>query len=185
MEYDSALGEGEHGFIPDSAEIAMRRNVMQLTKFRAVDQINKMTDMVDDLGKTVVMSSIVGEEIQTSSPVGVKMIMTRIAFSKTIGVDTTGDGRPDFPLRFEFDYSSTVIQFPLGFCPGDRSNKSDLQRNFKCIGEWGFVIKEWETITKVIDNTAFRKCRTRLYDLVFSCHSSGVSRECPKLESRE
>ena len=55
----------------------MRRNVMQLTRYRAVDQINQMTDLVDELGKTVVMSSVVGEEIQTKSPAGVKMLMSR------------------------------------------------------------------------------------------------------------
>lgn len=52
------------------------------------------------------------------------------------------------PLRFEFKGSQTVVQFPLGFCPGDRSNISDPQRNFKCRGDWGFVIKEWESVLK-------------------------------------
>lgn len=149
LDYDSALGEGELGFIADTPDQAMRQNVMQTTRFRAVDEINELTDMVDELGRTVVMASVLNEEIQTNSPAGVKMIMSRISYSKTMGTDTTGDGKRDFPLRFEIQDSSTVIQFPLGFCPGDTSNKTDLQRNWKCIGEWGFVIKEWECITKV------------------------------------
>lgn len=60
----------------------------------------------------------------------------------------TGDYYPDIPLRFTFEEFGAVIQFPLGFCPGDRSNSSDPQRNFKCRGDWGFVIKMWESITK-------------------------------------
>ena len=71
-------------------------------------------------------------------------------YAKTIGKDINSDGKPDIPLRFDVEYSRSAIQFPLGFCPGDRSNNNSPQINFKCIGEWGFVIKEWETIVKVL-----------------------------------
>ena len=70
-------------------------------------------------------------------------------YAKTIGKDVNADGRPDIPLRFDVEDSTSAVQFPLGFCPGDKSDKSSPQINFKCIGEWGFVIKEWETIVKV------------------------------------
>eukprot|EP00095_Tigriopus_kingsejongensis_P012226 maker-scaffold528_size145933-snap-gene-0.28 protein:Tk12226 transcript:maker-scaffold528_size145933-snap-gene-0.28-mRNA-1 annotation:"cobinamide adenolsyltransferase" len=113
-----------------------------------------MIDLLDQAGKTVVMNSVQGEELKTNSPNGIKMIMAKIPWSKTIGRDTDGDGWPDVPLRFEFDDSDSVIQFPLGYCPGDRKNVSDPQINFKCIGEWGFVLKEWETITKVYPESA-------------------------------
>ena len=37
-----------------------------------------------------------------------------------------------------------MIEFPLGFCPaGDAKNFVD----FNCQGQWGLVLKEWETIT--------------------------------------
>jgi hypothetical protein len=74
---------------------------------------------------------------------------SRLNFAKTIGRDTDNDGRPDIPLRFEFDDSKSVIQFPLGFCPGDFSDPDNPQINFQCTGEWGFVLKEWQTIFKV------------------------------------
>ena len=73
-----------------------------------------------------------------------------MSYAKTIGKDVNSDGRPDIPLRFDVEDSKSAIQFPLGFCPGDRSDKNSHQVNFKCVGEWGFVIKEWETIVKVI-----------------------------------
>ena len=76
------------------------------------------------------------------------MYMTRLPYSKTIGTDVTEDGYPDVPLRFEFEESRCVIQFPLLFCPGDRSDPDDPQRNRFCRGEWGFVLKEWTVITK-------------------------------------
>ena len=74
----------------------------------------------------------------------------RLNYAKTIGKDVNADGRPDIPLRFDVEDSSSAVQFPLGFCPGDKSDKNSPQINFKCIGEWGFVIKEWETIVKVL-----------------------------------
>ena len=44
----------------------------------------------------------------------------RLPYSKTIGEDTDGDLYPDIPLTFRFEDSVGVVQFPLGFCPGDR-----------------------------------------------------------------
>ena len=55
------------------------------------------------------------------------------------------------------DDSKTVIEFPLGFCPGAASenfvygsSNNKLQNATKsCQGQWGLVLKEWETITAV------------------------------------
>ena len=74
-----------------------------------------------------------------------------------IGKDTDGDGIPDVPLRFEMDDSKSVIQFPLGFCPGaakddfvfSKSRERLKDSTAECQGQWGLVLKEWETITAV------------------------------------
>ena len=99
-----------------------------------------MLDLVEELGRQVVINSVPGEHLETKSPVGVKMIMSRwiesekkdknlyavlyylfrLPYSKTIGEDTDGDLYPDIPLTFRFEDSVGVVQFPLGFCPGDR-----------------------------------------------------------------
>ena len=73
----------------------------------------------------------------------------RINHAFTIGKDTNGDGIPDKPLRYEISASRTVIEFPLGFCPGDTSDPAQPQINFECVGEFGVVIKEWEVVTRV------------------------------------
>ncbi len=91
----------------------------------------------------------------------ISLIFPRVSFSHTIGRDSDSDGRPDIPLRYEVEDSESVVQFPLGFCPGDRSNASDLQRNFKCVGEWGIVIKV--------------RRRRRLYWLFFRCCNQVLS----------
>ncbi len=57
------------------------------------------------------------------------------------------DQVPDRPLRFEFESSETVVQFPLGFCPSHLPGMVIDVATQKCHGRWGFVIKEWETIT--------------------------------------
>ena len=37
-----------------------------------------------------------------------------------------------------------MVQFPIGFCPG---SKEGIKLN--CTGNFGIVLKEWETITRV------------------------------------
>ena len=103
-----------------------------------------MTALIDDIGETAIKNMVVGEELKTKSPLGCQMIMTKIPWSTTIGKDTDGDGVPDQKLRYEFDNSQSVIEFPLGFCPA-----ADTQGfvDFGCAGQWGLVLKEWETIT--------------------------------------
>ena len=83
----------------------------------------------------------------------------RLPANVYIGKDTDGDGIPDQPLRFEMEDSKSVIQFPLGFCPGaakenfvySNSDKRNRRQNAtqECQGQWGLVLKEWETITAV------------------------------------
>ena len=97
-------------------------------------------------------------------------------WSETIGADSDRDDWPDIPFRFEIEDSNSVIQFPLGFCPGDRTNPNDPQRNFRCIGEWGFVVKEWQTITKTYPksaknlNKAAKTVRGNIYLSVDACN---------------
>ena len=68
----------------------------------------------------------------------------RVSGSTTIGQDRNGDMIPDVPLRYEIHKSKSVVQFPLGFCP-NAPNGID----FSCQGNFGIVIKEWKTITRV------------------------------------
>ena len=103
-----------------------------------------MTALIDDIGETAIKNMVVGEELKTKSPLGCQMIMTKIPWSTTIGKDTDGDGVPDQKLRYEFDNSQSVIEFPLGFCPAAAAQG---HVDFGCSGQWGLVLKEWETIT--------------------------------------
>lgn len=80
--------------------------------------------------------------------------LSRLPYSRTIGKDVTGDRYPDIPLRLTFEDSDSYIQFPLGFCPGNRRNLSDPQVFFQCRGEWAFVLKEWITPTRMYPDTA-------------------------------
>ena len=84
-------------------------------------------------------------------------ISPRLPSNVFIGKDTNNDGIPDQPLRFEMEDSKSVIQFPLGFCPGATNenfvfskSRNRLQNSTaECQGQWGLVLKEWETITAV------------------------------------
>ena len=61
------------------------------------------------------------------------------------------------------DDSHSVIQFPLGFCPGavkedfvfSQSRKRLQNSTTECQGQWGLVLKEWETITAVRIRSSF------------------------------
>ena len=68
----------------------------------------------------------------------------RVSGSTISGKDVDGDGIPDIPLRYEMDDSDAVVQFPVGFCPNAKGGI-----NFNCSGNFGVVLKEWETITRV------------------------------------
>lgn len=68
---------------------------------------------------------------------------------------------PDMKLRFEFEDSNTVVQFPLGFCPG--APETNFIQFSNCNGRWGFVIKEWETITAV---SSFKSSSSYCYSLL-------------------
>ncbi len=135
-----------------------------------------MVDLVDDIARTTIMNSVEGEEMRTDTPAGVQMIMAKVGGHTTVGRDVDGDGVPDMKLRYEFDNSDTVVQFPLGFCPASAAkgfvHEILLDANGKklppepCKGTWGFVIKEWETITAVSLRDNLRLCL--LFNLVCS-----------------
>ncbi len=135
--------------IPDNKDIAREQNILKITRTSAEEQINKMEKLVNDVGFQVVKNQIPGETITTNSPAGVKMIMARLSWAKTIGRDLDGDTWPDIPLRFEIEDSPAVIQFPLGWCPGSRTEPEFPEQNFRCVGDWGIVIKEWQIVVKV------------------------------------
>ena len=74
-----------------------------------------------------------------------------------------GDCVPDSPMRYEFDESESVIQFPIGFCPTNRNgfiNTNILNESIACDnpckGQWGLVFKEWESITATYPESARR-----------------------------
>ena len=147
MSYDTSIGTGEDGNIADPDE-AKRKNVLALSKFYAKQQLEEMLSLVEEITKNVAMAAVPGEEFRTSAP-GVKIIMGKVSYSDTIGTDTTGDLYPEHPMRYEFEDSQTVVEFPLGFCPGDRTDPSSPSINFQCRGKWGIVIKEWEAVTRM------------------------------------
>ena len=73
-----------------------------------------------------------------------KTVVCRVSGSTINGKDLDGDGVPDIPLRYEMEESDVVVQFPIGFCP-DAEDGVKLN----CSGNFGIVLKEWETITRV------------------------------------
>ncbi len=156
MPYDTDIPEGSDADIPVDADEALRKNAMKLTRIRAVEQVKKMTSLVDEIAETTIKNSVLGEEIRTKSPLGVQMLMTKLSGSQTVGRDTDGDGIPDVPLRYEFDDSKSVVQFPLGFCPSVPGHIRNVSAEGPCVGQWGLVFKEWQTITATYPPTAKR-----------------------------
>ena len=69
--------------IPDNAEEAYERNILKITRQSAVDQINEMSSLVDDIGRTVVANQIVGETVSSNAK-GVRIIMTRCLCSSLV-----------------------------------------------------------------------------------------------------
>ena len=62
-------------------------------------------------------------------------------------------------MRYEFDDSESVIEFPFGFCPSNGANgfiKTNISCENLCEGQWGLVFKEWEAITATYPETARR-----------------------------
>jgi hypothetical protein len=85
-----------------------------------------------------------------------KLIANRISKVEKVNLNfqfQNNDGIPDRPLRYEFDSADptvqSIIQFPLGFCPGSTDGLSPSIKPVNCTGQWGFVFKEWQTITAV------------------------------------
>ena len=64
------------GEIPDNPDVAKERNILKITRQSAVDQINEMSSLIDDIGRTVVANQIVGETVSSNAK-GVRIIMTR------------------------------------------------------------------------------------------------------------
>ena len=155
LPYDTDIPEGDAD-IPTDPEEALRRNALKLTRIRAIEQVKKMTSLVDEVAETTIKNSVVGEELRTKSPLGMQMIMSKLSGKSTVGRDLDGDGIPDVPLRYEFDSSQSVVQFPLGFCPSAPESGHVVNHTTPCEGQWGFVFKEWETITATYPTTARR-----------------------------
>ena len=72
FEYDTDIDSD----IPDNKEEAYEQNILKITREKAVDQINEMTALIDDIGRTVVANQIVGESVYSNAR-GVRIIMTR------------------------------------------------------------------------------------------------------------
>ena len=44
-----------------------------------------MTNLIDEIGETTIMNSVLGETLKTKSPLGVQMTMSKLAGSTTVG----------------------------------------------------------------------------------------------------
>ena len=77
LPYDTDIPEGEDVDIPEDPDVMLKNNALKLTKIRAVQQVKKMTSLVDDIAETAIKNSVVGEELRTKTPMGVQMIMTK------------------------------------------------------------------------------------------------------------
>ena len=77
LPYDTDIPEGEDVDIPEDPDVMLRNNALKITKIRAVEQVKKMTALIDDIGETAIKNMVVGEEIRTKAPLGVQMIMTK------------------------------------------------------------------------------------------------------------
>ena len=148
MPYDTDIPEGADADIPEDPNEALKKNAMKLTRIKAVEQVKKMTSLVDEIAETTIKNSVLGEELRTRSPLGVQMTMTKLSGSQTVGKDINGDGIPDIPLRYTFDNSDSVIQFPLGFCPSAPGSIQNTTAG-PCVGQWGFVFKASTTHHKL------------------------------------
>jgi hypothetical protein len=146
LPYDTEILTGDDADIPEDPDDALRKNAMRLIRIKAVEQVKKMTALVEEIAETVLKNSVLGETMRSKSPMGAQMIIHKIYGSDLPGRDINGDGVKDIPLRYEFDDSKTVVQFPLGFCPNSPGFVQNDTRQL-CRGQWGVVLKEWETIT--------------------------------------
>ena len=63
----------------------MKKNALKLTRIRAIEQVKKMTNLIDEIGETTIMNSVLGETLKTKSPLGVQMTMSKLAGSTTVG----------------------------------------------------------------------------------------------------
>ena len=169
MPYDTDIPEGEDPDIPEDPEEALKKNALKLTRIRAIQQVKEMTALVDEIAETTIMNSVVGEVLATKSPLGVQMTMAKLKGSDTVGRDLDFDGIPDIPMRYTFQQSRSVVEFPLGFCPStpgfvrdpktlrkEDFNEDDPDNTGPCLGQWGFAFKEWEAITATYPKTSNR-----------------------------
>ena len=85
MPYDTDIPEGEDPDIPEDPEEALKKNALKLTRIRAIEQVKKMTNLIDEIGETTIMNSVLGETLKTKSPLGVQMTMSKLAGSTTVG----------------------------------------------------------------------------------------------------
>ena len=59
---------------------------------------------------------------------------------------------PDVPLYYELLDSKLRVRFPLGFCPNIQGGIAG--NGTACVGSFGIVLKEWDTITRVYPTTS-------------------------------
>ena len=63
--------------IPEDPEVALRENAMKVTRLNAVAQVKTMVDLVDDIAANALKTMVSGEFLETKSPLGVSMIMSK------------------------------------------------------------------------------------------------------------
>ena len=57
--------KGEDPDIPEDPEEALKKNALKLTRIRAIEQVKKMTNLIDEIGETTIMNSVLGETLKT------------------------------------------------------------------------------------------------------------------------
>ena len=78
LPYDTDVGDDDlAGEIPDDPRLAYQLNIMKLTRIGAAVQTDAMFRALDGIGRGVVDRLFLGEAVQTSSHLGIRMLMTR------------------------------------------------------------------------------------------------------------
>jgi hypothetical protein len=62
--------------IPEDPDVALRDNAMKITRTNAVEQVNKIIALVEDMAATTIKNSVIGEELRTNAA-GAKMIIAK------------------------------------------------------------------------------------------------------------
>ncbi len=75
MPYDTDISEQSD--IPEDPEVALKQNALRVIRNKAEQQVKKMAKLVDDIAATAIKNSVMGETLETNSPLGAKMVLSK------------------------------------------------------------------------------------------------------------